>query len=77
MYVIAKQGCGDCNDTLLSKVKIDGASYKSKVGISDLLQTSLDGTSGFMINNKKKLSFFVYFDTDQVLAFPDLDKIGK
>jgi hypothetical protein len=74
---MAKQGCFGCDEDLTSKITIEGKQYSSVAEKADEYETSVEGTSGYMINNKKKVTVFVYFDQDKALPFPALDGIGK
>ena len=56
---------------------VGGKPYTQAVPQIDLFETSIEPASGFMINQKKAISVFVYLRQAQSLPFPSLDAIGQ
>lgn len=75
--LMTKQGCHKCEPTLLSNVKVDGKDYTEVTPQSDVFYNLIEPHSGFLLESKRQLSFFLHLNADKVLPFPDLDNIGE
>ena len=68
-------GCPLCDKTLTNNIKIDNEKYPT-TNESGEYYILVEPNTGFMVNQTKKTTVYLYFEDKQNLVFPDLDKIS-
>jgi hypothetical protein len=58
---------------LVGRLMIDDKIYPDSVEKKDEFYNTVEPFSGFLMESKRSLSFFVFLDSKDVLPFPDLD----
>jgi len=60
----------------LANILVDGKPYLETVKSNDEIYSIVEPYSGFLMEQRRSLSFYVYLNNKLALPFPDLDKIG-
>jgi hypothetical protein len=74
-FVLSKINCQDCDSAMTDKIQVAYQDFNSLSKENHDSYVNVEPSSGYMINQQKTTSVFVYLDS--TLPFPTLDNIGK
>ena len=65
------------DSTLLSSIKVGSNAYPDTANQNDDYFLTIDPNTGFMIEQKRDTTVYLFLSDEKTLPFPEFDKIGK